>query len=113
MPLTNSTTGQIAQKVQSYTELEDGLYYLSNGMWAESQDLIEIGANGAQAVRGPLQADFNGDITASGAVILTSPSGEVFKSHPLGLFYSDRSRNFGIFPNQRPDADVRFARVKQ
>src|SRR5579883_124407 len=89
VPLTNSTTGQITQQVQRYTELEDGIYYPSNGMWVESQDLIEISSNGAQAVHGPMQAAFDADITSRGAVTLTSPSGEVFKSHPLGLFYSD------------------------
>ena len=87
--VTNSVTGEVSQQVQSYTELEDGMHYLSNGQWIESQDLVEVTPTGAQAVHGQMTARFNSDITSVGAISLTTLAGEVFQSHPLGLFYSD------------------------
>jgi len=33
--VTNSVTGEISQQVQSYTDLEDGMHYLSNNIWVE------------------------------------------------------------------------------
>jgi hypothetical protein len=39
--LTNNATGEISPQVQGYTELEDGMNYLSQGQWVPAQDLIE------------------------------------------------------------------------
>jgi hypothetical protein len=86
---TDPVTGQVSPAVQSYTELADGMNYWSNGQWAESQDLIEATPTGAQAVHGQVKATINGDITSSGAITLTTPSGQVFQSRPLGLYYAD------------------------
>src|SRR5271157_2961111 len=93
VPVTSPLTGQVLPVVQSYTELGNGMHFWSTnagaGQWAESQDLIEITPTGAAAVHGQLQASLSGDITGAGAITLTSPSGDVFSSHPLGLFYAD------------------------
>ncbi|HXP62109.1 MAG TPA: hypothetical protein VN829_16550 [Dongiaceae bacterium] len=86
---TNKVTGEVVQQVQSYTELGDGLNYLTNGQWAEAQDLIELTPSGAAAVHGQMTASFSRDITRAGAITLTTPSGLVFQSHPLGLYYAD------------------------
>ena len=86
---TNNVTGEVVQQVQSYTELGDGLNYLTNGEWAEAQDLIELTPGGAAAVHGQMTASFSRDITRAGAITLTTPSGLVFQSHPLGLYYAD------------------------
>src|ERR1051326_4414581 len=80
---------QVSRQVQSYTELGDGMHYLENGKWVESQDLIEITPTGAAAVHGQLQASFSSDITSRGAISLTSSAGEIFQSRPVGLYYAD------------------------
>ncbi len=36
-----------------------------------------------------MTAAFSSDITAQGAISLTTAAGEVFQSHPIGLFYAD------------------------
>ena len=93
--VTNSATGEITQQVQGYTELDAGMnYWTTNspqaqGGWAESQDLIEITPTGAQAVHGQMKAVISGDVTSPGAITLTTPSGQVFQSRPLGLYYVD------------------------
>ena len=87
--VTNTATGEVSQQVQSYTELGDGMNYLSNGQWIESQDLVEATSWGAQAVHGQMTATFNSDISTKAAISLTTAAGEVFQSHPLGLFYAD------------------------
>jgi hypothetical protein len=86
--VTNNLTGEISQQVQSYTELEDGMNYLSNGVWVSSQDLVEVTATGAQAVHGQMTGLFDSDITSVGAITLTKGT-ELFQSHPIGLFYTD------------------------
>ncbi len=87
--VTNSLTGQVAEQVEGWTELGDGMNYWTNGQWAESQDLIEVKATGAAAVHGQMTASFSGDVTGPGAISLTTPSGLVFQSHPIGLYYTD------------------------
>ena len=95
--LTNSATGEVTQQVQEYTELDAGMnYWTTNsaqaqGGWAESQDLIEITPIGAQAVHGQMKAVISGDVTSPGAITLTTASGQVFQSRPLGLYYADPS----------------------
>ena len=86
--VTDDATGQVSQQVQGYTELEDGLNYLSNGVWVTSQDLVEVTATGAQAVHGQMTGTFSSDITSVGAITLTTAT-ESFQSHPIGLFYTD------------------------
>ena len=87
--MTNSLTGQVSQQVLGYTELGDGMNYWTNGQWAQSQDLIEMTSAGAAAVHGQMTASFSGDITGPGAITLTTASGLVFQSHPVGLYYAD------------------------
>jgi hypothetical protein len=86
--VTNSSTGEISQQVQGYTELGNGMNYLSNGVWVEAQDVIEATPTGAAAVYGQMTATFSGDITSIGAISLTTDT-ELYQSHPVGLFYSD------------------------
>jgi hypothetical protein len=95
LQVTNSATGQITQQVQGYTELDAGMNYWTTdsaqpqGGWAESQDLIEITPTGVQAVHGQMKAVISGDVTSPGAITLTTASGQVFQSRPLGLYYAD------------------------
>ncbi len=86
--VTNATSGQVSQQVSSYTELGDGMNYWSNG-WTPAQDVIQATPTGAAAVQGQIAASFSGDITAPGAITLVTASGQIFQSHPIGLYYSD------------------------
>ncbi|HLH55527.1 MAG TPA: hypothetical protein VKY92_18145 [Verrucomicrobiae bacterium] len=81
--VTNNATGLATRQVQGYTELENGIHYLSNNVWVESRDLIEPTETGAQEVHGPLQATFNFDITSVGAISFTSSSGHCSRAIPL------------------------------
>jgi len=74
VPVTDSLTGKFTYELQQYTELGDGLCYLENGQWADSQDLIEITPNGAAAVRGPLKAYFSPNLNTVGAITLLDTS---------------------------------------
>jgi hypothetical protein len=93
----NSATGEATQQVQGYTELDEGMnYWTTNsaqakGGWVESQDLIEITPTGARAVHGQMKAVISADVTSTGAITLTTASGHVFQSRPLGLYYADPS----------------------
>jgi hypothetical protein len=99
---TDPVTGQATQQVQAYREVGNGICYQApNGAWVDSQDLIELTATGAQAVHGPMAATFNSDNTSVGAVTLTTPSGDVFQSHVIGLFYAD-SASGKVVP-ERPE----------
>ncbi len=79
-PVTNAANGQVLQGVQSYTEVGDGLNFLdvASGQWLPAQDVIAVTPTGAAAVQGQIKASFSGDITASGAIALTTASGLVF-----------------------------------
>jgi hypothetical protein len=87
--VTNATTGEITQQISSYTELDDGMYFWSNSVLTAAQDLIEVTPSGAQAIHGQIKANFSADITSVGAITLTTQGGDVFQSHPLGVFYFD------------------------
>jgi hypothetical protein len=88
--VTNIATGEVSPQVQSYTELGDGLNYMSNGQWVAAQDLIEVTPTGAQATHGQMTATFDSDITSVAAISLATAT-ETFQSHPIGLFYFDSS----------------------
>ncbi|MHB8523996.1 MAG: hypothetical protein ACYDH9_25005 [Limisphaerales bacterium] len=89
--MTNALTGQVTLQTSHYTQLGDGLCYRdANGQWADSQDLIELTPAGAEAVHGQHTVQFATDnLNAPGAVTLTTASGQVFSSHPVGIYYFD------------------------
>lgn len=90
-PVTNAFTGQVTFQTSHYTELGDGLCYrAASGQYADSKDLIELTAAGAQAIHGQHTVQFATDnLNAPGAVTLTTASGQVFASHPVGIYYFD------------------------
>lgn len=88
--LTDPLTQEIFENVDTYTELENGACYRDEtGQWRDSEDLIELTATGAAAVHGPTKAVFATRLDTPGAITLVTESGEVFQSHPLGLYYRD------------------------
>lgn len=88
--VTNALTGAVEVLTNQYTELGDGLCYETASGWADSLALIEATPTGAQAVHGPLKAQFAlSSLKAPGAITLTTASGQVFQSHPLEVDYFD------------------------
>ena len=96
---TNSTTGEVSTKLQTFQELGNGIcYQTAEGQWLDSQDLIELTATGARAIHGPLTAQFSGDIATSGAITVTPrvsnlPGSTPIRWSPIGLFYFDPASN--------------------
>ena len=56
-----SADGAVGFKTNEFTVLENGLYYLQDGAWQPSEDLIESFPGGAIARRGPHKAIFSPD----------------------------------------------------
>ncbi len=71
------------------TELATGLHYRENDQWQETQELFEIVDGQAVARRGPHRASLAANLRSPGAITLFSPSGQRFRSHLLGLAYTD------------------------
>ena len=87
--ITNYLTGEIRQDIHGYTELGNGMHYWENGQWNESKDLIELTPTGAAAVHGQIKVSFAPNLNTAGAITVQTSSGQLFQSHPLGLYYFD------------------------
>jgi parallel beta-helix repeat protein len=82
--------GTIIPHVHSYTELASGLNYQdTNGVWVESQELIEAFPAGAVARQGQYQVIFANDLNSAGSVDMQTPDGKRLRSNILGLMYVD------------------------
>lgn len=57
--------GVVSFKTNQFSLLENGLNYLDNGVWKESEDVIEPFPDGAVARRGPNKAVFSPDLNAA------------------------------------------------
>jgi hypothetical protein len=81
---TNAITGEVTNRAHRYVEVSSGLNYLDeSGQWVESQDLVELTADGgAAAVHGPTKIHFNANLNTEGAITLTTSSNSVFRTHP-------------------------------
>lgn len=75
---------------RSYVHIEPGLHFLDEqGGLRESQDLIELTPDGAEARHGQIKVKFAPDITTSGAIDIETPEGNHLRGAPLGLSYYD------------------------
>jgi hypothetical protein len=93
---TNSA-GIVRTNVRSFTELHTGVCYQSNGEWADSVEQIELTATGAQALQSAHKVQWAANInTPTGAVKLTSPTGQLFSSTVYGLSYRDASTGTNV-----------------
>ena len=81
--------GQPSSRIARYTELAVGLHYLKDGQWLETQEEFELFPDGAIARQGPHVLVLANNINTAGAVDLLSPDGKRFRSHILGLTYTD------------------------
>ena len=83
--------GQLRQEVHGYTELADGLCFWDpvQGQYRDSEETIDVLADGAAALKGPCKVTFASDLHTLGAITIHQPSGEKLVTHPLGLAYFD------------------------
>jgi hypothetical protein len=81
--------GRTRNKVSSYTELATGMHYWQDGQWAESREEIELFQDGAIARHAQHQVIFSPNLNTEGAIDLLAPDGKRFRSHVLGLAYTD------------------------
>lgn len=73
----------------AYTELRTGMHYSDNGEWKESSSAIEVFPGGAIARGGAHQVIWSPNLNVQGAVDMLTPDGKRFRSHILGLAYTD------------------------
>jgi hypothetical protein len=81
--------GTLKERKSSYTELATGLHYLKDGQWVESREEIEIFNGAAVARQGQHQVIFAANLNSPGAIDLLAADGQRFRSHVLGLIYTD------------------------
>jgi hypothetical protein len=81
--------GQIVERASKVMELATGMHYWGDGTWQDSKEEIEIGAQGAVARLGQHQVTFAPNLNAAGAIDLVSPDGKRFRSHVLGVAFTD------------------------
>ena len=84
--------GSARERKSSYTELATGLHYQNErGEWLESKEEIEIFQGAAVARQGQHQVIFAANLNSPGAIDMLSPDGKRFRSHVLGLAYTDHA----------------------
>ena len=89
LALTNNL-GRVIYRTNGYTEIGTGMNHLVNGDWVESQENIDITANGAQATNAAHSVFFSGNANAQEAIRLIMPGGlQQLSSHVVSLSYLD------------------------
>lgn len=81
--------GTVRERKSSYTELATGMHYIKEGQWTESKEEIEIFEGAAIARQGAHQVIFAANLNSPGSIDLVAPDGKRFRSHVLGLAYTD------------------------
>ena len=90
--VTNALTGAITNIPHGYIEIASGLNFLDNSggqaQWRESQNLIELQADGgAAALHGPAKLYVKPNLNCAGAITILTASNRVFQTRPLGIFW--------------------------
>src|SRR5258707_30113 len=67
--------GLTVTRTNSYTALETGMHYLKDGNWLETQERIQVAADGsaAYATQGPSQAIFSANANSIPSIDLLTP----------------------------------------
>ncbi|MEK7676028.1 MAG: hypothetical protein AAB676_09375, partial [Verrucomicrobiota bacterium] len=73
--LTNQT-GQVSNKTNEFTLLENNLHYFDNGEWKVSEDVIESFPGGAVARRGPDKTIFSPDLNSEAVFDIQTSDGQ-------------------------------------
>ncbi len=86
----NSLTGELTAKTNSFIEMATASSHLVNGQWVNSSDRVEITRTGAEAKGSQHKVEFLGNINSPGAIRITLPEGDKhLVSTPIGLSYFD------------------------
>lgn len=96
--------GRVRERKSSYTELATGLHYLKDGKWEESREEIEIFNGAAVARQGQHQVIFAANLNSSGAIDLLAADGQRFRSHVLGLVYTDYASGKSVMVSEIKDS---------
>ncbi len=88
--------GSIITEKDRYVELSTGLHYKRDNEWVESKEEVEIFDGAAVARQGAHQVIWGANANAAGAVDLSAPDGRRFRSHVLGIAYTDRGSGQSI-----------------
>ena len=96
VPSFTNESGQVAYRINSYTELATGLNHLVNGQWVPSSENIEITAGGGAATNGQHQVCFAANINTADAVEIALPEGDRLKTHIMGLSYFDSATGSNV-----------------
>ena len=81
--------GGVRTERHRYTQVATGLHYFQDGQWLDSEEKIEITADGAAALHGAHTVVFAPNINTAGAIALGLPGGGRFVFNPVGLAYVD------------------------
>lgn len=81
--------GRTVTQRNSYVELAVGMHFFRDGQWVESSEEIEIVPGAALAQKGQHQVVWAANLNTEGAIDLLAPDGKRFRSHLLGLAYTD------------------------
>src|SRR6516164_9607518 len=86
--------GTIFTNSHRYVELATGMNHLVNGQWVASSERIAVSPDGtlAAATNGQHQVYFPADVY-NGTIKLVEADGQLMKSQPIGLAYSDGNKS--------------------
>jgi len=101
VPLGN---GRSRQVTQSYTELASGMHFFEDGVWKESQEVIELVRDGAVARHGQLVVSWAPNLNTRGAIAMLTPDGKRLTGHVLGLAYTDAATGRSVLIGQVKDS---------
>jgi hypothetical protein len=74
-----------------YTDVRNGMHYLRDGGWVETEELIDAYPGGAAALRGPHQVIFPKDLASPEGVDLLTPDVRRLRFRMLGLAWLDQA----------------------
>src|SRR5687767_9730127 len=99
--------GEVVTRSNGWVTLATGLHYERNGAWIESKEEIEVLPSGyAVARQGQVRIIWAGNANTAGAVDLySSLDDKRFRSHVLGLAYTDKFGRSVMFAVLKPQAD--------
>jgi streptogramin lyase len=98
------TNGVPYTHVGQYTEIANGLHYLVNGEWVESEEIIVPHPLGAAAQRGLYRVLFPANLNRRGAIEIEMPDGRTLRNHPLGIYITDASVGKSVLVGQLKDS---------
>jgi hypothetical protein len=99
--------GTASYTTNSYHELATGMHFIDqNGNWAETQELIEVAADGSEAFakQGPSKAIFAANVNSIPCVDMLTSDSKRLQSHVLGLAYYDAATGKSVMIAETKDA---------